>query len=87
MAALLLRQWRAKTLPRALWSYGLFLFVFFFVSRFLNENYLGYIAAFLALIGVVQLMPSLMLLLGFVKGLLKRTEEKAEAQAVETHNA
>ena len=49
MITLLIRQWRANTLPRALWSYGLFLFAFFFVSRFLNENYLGYVAAFLAL--------------------------------------
>jgi hypothetical protein len=26
-----------------------FLFIFFYTSRFLNENYLGYILAFLAL--------------------------------------
>jgi hypothetical protein len=49
MIALLVRQWRANTLARALWCYALFLFAFFFVSRFLNENYLGYITAFLAL--------------------------------------
>lgn len=49
MAALLVRQWRENTLARALWGYALFLFVFFFVSRFLNENYLGYITAFLGL--------------------------------------
>jgi hypothetical protein len=49
MAALLVRQWHENTLPRALWGYALFLFGFFFVSRFLNENYLGYIVAFLAL--------------------------------------
>ena len=49
MAALLVRQWRENALGRALWSYALFLFAFFFVSRFLNENYLGYIVAFLAL--------------------------------------
>ena len=49
MAALLWRQWRENLLGRALWSYGVFLFAFFFVSRFLNENYLGYILAFLAL--------------------------------------
>ena len=34
---------------RAFWSYGLFLLVFFFVSRFLNENYLGYILACLVI--------------------------------------
>ncbi len=49
MIALLVRQWRANTLARALWGYALFLFAFFYVSRFLNENYLGYITAFLAL--------------------------------------
>ncbi|MGE5602088.1 MAG: hypothetical protein ACM30E_03495, partial [Nitrososphaerales archaeon] len=54
MAALLVRQWRANTLARALWSYALFLLAFFFVSRFLNENYLGYVAAFLALGALVS---------------------------------
>jgi len=49
MAGLLWRQARENTPARALWGYGLFLFVFFFVSRFLNENYLGYILAVLAL--------------------------------------
>lgn len=49
MVALLLRQLRENTVNRALWSYALFLFVFFFVSRFLNENYLGYLLAFFAL--------------------------------------
>lgn len=53
MVALLVRQWRANTLARGLWSYALFLLAFFFVSRFLNENYLGYILAFLALGGTV----------------------------------
>ena len=49
MAGLLWRQMRDNHLARALWSYGLFLFAFFFVSRFLNENYLGYVLAFLVL--------------------------------------
>ncbi|MCX6031454.1 MAG: glycosyltransferase 87 family protein [Chloroflexi bacterium] len=43
------RQTRENTAGRALWSYALFLFVFFFFSRFLNENYLGYILAVLIL--------------------------------------
>lgn len=43
------RQLRANTLSNACWHYGLFLFVFFYGSRFLNENYLGYILAFLAI--------------------------------------
>jgi len=46
---LLWRQLRQNDLARALWGYGLFLFAFLFVSRFLNENYLGYILACLAL--------------------------------------
>jgi prepilin signal peptidase PulO-like enzyme (type II secretory pathway) len=37
--------------------------------------------AFCALLVVVQLLPSLMLLVGFLKGLTRRTESKAEAQA------
>ena len=43
------RQWRANTLSMACWHYGLFLLAFFYGSRFLNENYLGFILAFLAL--------------------------------------
>ena len=49
MIGLVWRQMRENLLARALWSYGLFLLAFFFVSRFLNENYLGYILSFLAL--------------------------------------
>ena len=43
------RQQQQNTLANACWHYGLFLLIFFFASRFLNENYLGYILAFLAL--------------------------------------
>jgi hypothetical protein len=43
------RQLRANTLANACWHYGLLLFGFFYASRFLNENYLGYILAFLAI--------------------------------------
>ena len=43
------RQQRNNTLANACWHYGLLLLVFFYASRFLNENYLGYIFAFLAL--------------------------------------
>ena len=49
LLALLRRQADENTPGRALWGYGLFLLAFFFVSRFLNENYLGYILACLAL--------------------------------------
>lgn len=43
------RQWRANTLANACGHYAVFLFAFFYGSRFLNENYLGFILAFLAL--------------------------------------
>jgi len=43
------RQWHSNTLSMACWHYALFLFAFFYGSRFLNENYLGFILAFLAL--------------------------------------
>jgi hypothetical protein len=46
------RQQRANALAAACWHYGIFLFAFFYVSRFLNENYLGYILAFLALVAL-----------------------------------
>jgi len=43
---------------------------------------IGVFLAFCALLVVVQLMPSLMLLLGFIKGLARRSETKAEAATV-----
>ena len=49
LCGLLWRQMRDNSLARALWGYGIFLFAFFFVSRFLNENYLGFILAFFVL--------------------------------------
>lgn len=58
LAALLWRQMRANTPARALWGYGLFLFIFFYVSRFMNENYLGYILALLALGALTETTPS-----------------------------
>jgi len=41
---------------------------------------IGIFLAFCALLVVVQLMPSVMLLIGFIKGLARRTEAKAEVQ-------
>ena len=41
---------------------------------------IGIFLAFCALIVVVQLAPSLMLLFGFIKGLVRRTETKVEVQ-------
>lgn len=46
---LLNRQRRHNTLYTACWHYGVFLFIFFYSSRFLNENYLSYILPFWAL--------------------------------------
>jgi hypothetical protein len=54
---LLWRQVRANSLSNACWHYGLFMLGFFYVSRFLNENYLGYILAFLA-IGILTALPA-----------------------------
>jgi hypothetical protein len=45
---LLRRQAQENSPARAFWGYGLFLLAFFFFSRFLNENYLGYVTAILA---------------------------------------
>jgi hypothetical protein len=42
---------------------------------------IGIFLAFCALLVVVQLLPSVMLLIGFVKGLARRTEPKTEATA------
>ena len=54
LVLLLKRQWRDNNIAAACSGYGLFLLVFLFLSRFLNENYLGYILALLAL-GVLGL--------------------------------
>jgi uncharacterized membrane protein len=43
------RQRRHNALSAACWHYGVFLFIFFYSSRFLNENYVSYIFTFLAL--------------------------------------
>jgi hypothetical protein len=49
LLALLWRQVRHNTLGAMLHHYVLLLFAFFYVSRFLNENYLGYLLAFFAI--------------------------------------
>lgn len=43
------RQTRVNTIAAASWHYALLLFGFLYVSRFLNENYLGFILASLAI--------------------------------------
>ena len=45
----LYRQRRHNALYTACWHYGVFLLIFFYSSRFLNENYLSYILTFLCL--------------------------------------
>ena len=46
---LLWKQIRTNTLGAMLYGYSALMFVFFYFSRFLNENYLGFILAFVAL--------------------------------------
>lgn len=46
---LLRRQARFNTIPTMLYGYVVLLFAFFYVSRFLQPNYLGYMLGFLAL--------------------------------------
>ena len=48
---------------------------------------IGIFLAFCALIVVVQLAPSIMLLIGFIKGLVRRTETKAEVQPAQNQNS
>lgn len=43
------RQIKHNTPASACWHYAIFLLAFFYASRFLNENYLGYLLAFFAL--------------------------------------
>jgi len=45
---------------------------------------IGIFLGFCALIVVVQLAPSIMLLIGFIKGLARRTETKTEVQPVQS---
>ncbi len=42
---------------------------------------IGLFLAFCALLVVVQMVPSIMLLVGFIKGLARRTDTRAEATA------
>lgn len=43
------RQLRGNSIGPASWHHGLLLLAFLYVSRFLNENYLGYVLAFFAM--------------------------------------
>jgi hypothetical protein len=46
---LLWRQWKDNTINSLLYNYAFLSLAFFYTSRFMNENYLGYILALLAL--------------------------------------
>lgn len=59
------RQQQDNTLGSACWHYAILLAVFFYGSRFLNENYLGFILAFMA-VGFV---------ISSVDGIVDRTVE------------
>lgn len=54
LVLLLWRQSRHNTMGAMLYGYVVLLFAFFYVSRFLNENYLGYLASFLALAIIID---------------------------------
>jgi hypothetical protein len=43
------RQWKENTINSMLYNYAFLSLAFFYTSRFMNENYLGYILALLAL--------------------------------------
>lgn len=51
---LLWRQVRYNRLSSLVWHYALFLYVFFFLSRFMQANYLGYLLAFLTIAYFVE---------------------------------
>ncbi|MBI5877389.1 MAG: DUF2029 domain-containing protein [Chloroflexi bacterium] len=51
------RQWRENTLANIAWHSAVLLFAFAYTSRFLNENYLGFIVGLLAL-GLCAAEPS-----------------------------
>jgi len=50
---LLRRQWRENTLANIAWHGGVLFFAYAYASRFLNENYLGFIVGLLA-VGVLM---------------------------------
>lgn len=54
LVLLLWRQVHRNTLGTMLYGYVVLLFAFFYVSRFLNENYLGYLTACLTLALVID---------------------------------
>ncbi len=72
---LMRRQQQANTLALACWHYALLLAVFFYGSRFLNENYLGYIFAFLA-VGYLADQPQSKT----AEGIPRRLDDTGEAE-------
>lgn len=55
---MLRRQWCENTLANVVWHGGLLFFAFAFASRFLNENYLGFVVALLALGALMDQRPA-----------------------------
>jgi hypothetical protein len=55
---LLWRQWKHNTISSMLYNYAFLTLAFFYTSRFMNENYLGYLLAVFALAVCTQSSPS-----------------------------
>lgn len=54
LIAMLWKQVKSNSMGTMLYGYSLFLLVFFYLSRFMQPNYLGYILAFLTLAVLVE---------------------------------
>ena len=52
------RQWKHNTISSMLYNYAFLTLAFFYTSRFMNENYLGYLLAVFALAVCTQVSPS-----------------------------
>jgi hypothetical protein len=58
MLYLLRRQWKHNSLASMLYHYAFLALAFFYTSRFMNENYLGYLLAVIAIAIFVDSSPS-----------------------------
>jgi hypothetical protein len=58
MLYLLRRQWKHNSLASMLYHYAFLALAFFYTSRFMNENYLGYLLAVIAIAILVDSSPS-----------------------------
>jgi hypothetical protein len=55
---LLRRQWKRNSLASMLYHYAFLALAFFYTSRFMNENYLGYLLAVIAMAVIIDSSPS-----------------------------